>query len=131
MPFQVLPLTPAIMRKMVSHLNMALLADRALWCSYLLSFYGLLRKSSSVPKSSSYNVNKVLVRHNISVDVVNNMVYIYLGHGKTNNFFTREVIIPVAGNSDPAMDPVRHLYALFSGVIPVLTSFFICPGTVY
>ena len=91
-PFQVLPLTPAIMRKMFSHLNMALLADRALWCSYLLSFYGLLRKSSSVPKSSSFNVNKVLVRRNVFVDVVNNMVYIYLGHGKTNNFCTRDVI---------------------------------------
>ena len=115
-PFQVLPLTPVIMRKMFSHLNMALLADRALWCSYLLSFYGLLRKSSSVPKSSSYNVNKVLVRRNISVDMVNNMVYIYLGRGKTNNFCTRDVIIPVPGNSDPAMDPVRHLHALFSGV---------------
>ena len=115
-PFQVLPLTPVIMRKMFSHLNMALRADRALWCSYLLSFYGLLRKSGSVPKSSSYNVNKVLVRRNISVDVVNNMVYIYLGHGKTNNFCTRDVIIPVPGNSDPAMDPVRHLYALFSDV---------------
>ena len=44
------------------------------------------------------------------------MVYIYLGHGKTNNFCTRDVIIPVPGNSDPAMDPVRHLNALFGCV---------------
>ena len=115
-PFQVLPLTPAILRKMYSHLNMSLLQDRALWCSYLLSFYGLLRKSSAVPKTTSYNVNKVLVRKNILVNVNNNMVYIYLGHGKTNNFCTRDVIIPVPGNSDPAMDPVRHLNALFSCV---------------
>ena len=115
-PFQVLPLTPVILKKMFSFLDMSLLHDRALWCSYLLSFYGLLRKSSSVPKSSAYDVNKVLVRRNVSVDLQNNMVYIYLGHGKTNNFCTRDVIIPVPGNSDPALDPVRHLYALFSCV---------------
>ena len=44
------------------------------------------------------------------------MVYIYLGHGKTNNFCTRDVIIPVPGNNDPALDPVRHLHALFNSV---------------
>ena len=44
------------------------------------------------------------------------MVYLYLGHGKTNNFCTRDVIIPVPGNNDPALDPVRHLHALFSAV---------------
>ena len=115
-PFQVLPLTPVILKKMFSHLKMSKIQDRALWCSYLLSFYGLLRKSSAVPKSSTFDVKKVLVRRNIRVDIDNNMVYLYLGHGKTNNFCTRDVIIPVPGNSDPAMDPVRHLHALFTSV---------------
>ena len=115
-PFQVLPLTPAILKKMFLHLNMNNIQDRALWCSYLLSFYGLLRKSSAVPKSASYDTNKVLVRRNVSVDLENNMVYLYLGHGKTNNFCTRDVLIPVPGNDDPAMDPVRHVHALFSSV---------------
>ena len=115
-PFQVLPLTPVILKGMFSHLNMSLPHDRALWCAYLLSFYGLLRKSSAVPKSCNYDVNKVLVRRNILVDSHNNMVYLYLGHGKTNNFCTRDVIIPIPGNSDPAMDPVRHLKSLFSTV---------------
>lgn len=49
-PFQVLPLTPSILKKMFAHLDMSDLRDRALWCSYLMSFYGLLRKSSAVPK---------------------------------------------------------------------------------
>ena len=115
-PFQVLPLTPPILRNMFCHLNMGSVGDLALWCSYLLSFYGLLRKSSAVPKGSNYNPGKVLVRRNISVDLENNMVYIYLGHGKTNNFCTRDVLIPVPGNRDPALDPVRHLQALFSKV---------------
>ena len=115
-PFQVLPISPVILKKMFLHLDMSNLQDRALWCSYLLSFYGLLRKSSSVPRSASYTANKVLVRRNVSVDLQNNMVYLYLGHGKTNNFSTRDVLIPVPGNDDPAMDPVRHLHALFTAV---------------
>ena len=48
-PFQVLPMTPEILRKMYHHLDMSKVKDRALWCSYLMSFYGLLRKSSAVP----------------------------------------------------------------------------------
>ena len=115
-PFQVLPITPSILRRMFSNLNMELPQDRALWCSYLLSFYGLLRKSNAVPKSAQYEVGKVLVRRNISVDVANNMVYMYLGYGKTNNFCTRDIMIPIPGNHDPALDPVRHLQALFSTV---------------
>ena len=35
-PFQVLPLTPLILKKMFEHLNMDLVQDRALWCAYLL-----------------------------------------------------------------------------------------------
>lgn len=115
-PFQVLPLTPAILKKMYPHLNMGSLKDRALWCSFLVSFYGMLRKSSAVPQSVTYSADKVLVRRNISVDLASNMVYVYLGHGKTNNFCTRDIIIPIPGNSDPALDPVRHLHILFSSV---------------
>ena len=115
-PFQVLPLTPGILKRMYPHLNMSLPQDQALWCSYLLSFYGLLRKSNAVPKSTLLDPGKVLTRQNISVDLVNNMVYLYLGYGKTNNFCTRDVIIPIPGNNDPVLDPVRHVCSLFTKV---------------
>ena len=75
-PFQVLPLTPVILKQMFSHLDMSQMQDRALWCSYLLSFYGLLRKSSAVPKSQQFISTQVLVRRNIRVDMANNMVYL-------------------------------------------------------
>ena len=129
-PFQVLPLTPSILKRIFSHLNMSVIQDWALWCSFLLSFYGLLRKSNTVPKSAIFNAKKVLTRRNISVDTVNNMVYVYLGHGKTNNFCTRDVIIPIPGNNDPAMDPVRHIQALFSRVQtnPESPAFTYAPG---
>ena len=115
-PFQVLPLTPSILKKMFLHLDMDLVQDRALWCSFLISFYGLLRKSSAVPKSKKFDVNKVLVRRNVLIDSQSNMVYLYLGYGKTNNFCTCDVIIPIPWNNCPALDPVRHLSALFSMV---------------
>ena len=115
-PFQVLPLTPVILKNMFLHLDMRSPQDLALWCSYLISFYGLLRKSSAVPKVDKFDPCKVLVRRNISVDLENNMVYVYLGHSKTNNFCTRDVMIPVPGNMDPALDPVRHLHSLFTTV---------------
>lgn len=115
-PFQVLPMTPDILKKMYLHLDMSSTKDRALWCSFLISFYGLLRKSSAVPKGATFDANKVLVRRNLKVDSTNNMLYIYLGYGKTNNFCTRDVLIPVPGNNDPALDPVRHVQALLTSV---------------
>ena len=115
-PYHVLPITSSILKKMFVHLNMSSMQDRALWCSYLVAFYGLLRKSNAVPKSKKVEVGKVLVRRNVMIDLSSNMVYIYLGYGKTNNFCTRDVIIPIPGNNDPALDPVSHLKALFSSV---------------
>ena len=115
-PFQVLPLTPKVLKDMFKHLDMSKPEDLSLWCAYLSSFYGLLRKSSAVPGSKNFDPKKVLVRRNVTIDKPNNMVYFYLGYGKTNNFCTCDVIIPVPGNSDPALDPVRHLFALFSSV---------------
>ena len=110
-PFQVLPLTPQILRKMFQHIDLGNPEDRALWASYLAAFYGLLRKSNVVPKSGKFDPRKVLVKRNIRVDLQTNMVYLYIGFSKTNQFGDRDVIIPIPGNSDPALDPVRHLHA--------------------
>ena len=90
--------------------------DLALWCSFLVSFYGLLRKSNSVPKSGRFDPSKFLTRRNIVVDISTNMVYIYVGFSKTNQFGARDLVIPVPGNTDSSLDPVRHLSALFSRV---------------
>ena len=113
-PFQVLPISPKILRDMYRHLNMSKPEDLALWCSFLVSFYGLLRKSNAVPKSPKYDPSKVLTRRNITVDPATNMVYIYVGFSKTNQFGARDLVIPVPGNTDHALDPVRHLCALRS-----------------
>ena len=113
-PFQVLPLNPEILRRMFRHIDTNKPEDRALWGSYLVSFYGLLRKSNAVPESSKFDPRKILVKRNIFVDKANNMVYLYIGFGKTNQFGGRDTVIPIPGNSDPALDPVRHLDAALS-----------------
>ena len=54
------------------------------------------------------------MKGNIKVDLPNNMVYLYIGFGKTNQFGGRDIIILIPGNNDLALDPVRHLHSLLS-----------------
>lgn len=115
-PFQVLPITPRVLREIYKNLDMSKNEDLALWCSFLVSFYGLLRKSNAVPKTSKFDPRKVLTRRNISVDLATNMAYVYVGFSKTNQFGARDLVIPIPGNTDPALDPVRHLCSLFSRI---------------
>ena len=116
-PNQALPLTPAILRAMFRKLDMRILKDRATWCSYLITFYCLFRKANSVPKSSTkVDLKRTLLRRNIKVDEASNTVFVYVSFSKTMHFGNRYLIIPIPGNSDEAMDPVRHLRALFSAV---------------
>ena len=114
--FQVLPITPTILRAIFSQLDMRKNQDLALWCSFLISFYGLLRKKSVVPRTGPYDPKKVLVRRHFNIHLDTNTVYVYLGFSKTNQFGARDLVLPILGNSDPALDPVRHLQELFSRV---------------
>lgn len=113
-PLQVLPINPSVLRKMFQHIDLNLPEDRALWASYLVAFFGLLRKSNVVPETSKFDPRKVLVKRNIQVDVGNNMVYLYIGFSKTNQFGGRDTLLPIPGNADPALDPVRHILAVLS-----------------
>ena len=114
--FQVLPITPTILRAMYSFLDMGKNQDLALWCAFLISFYGLLRKKSVVPRTGPFDPNKVLVRRNFTIHIPTRTVYVYLGFSKTNQFGARDLVLPILGNSDPALDPFRHLQLLFSRV---------------
>ena len=114
-PFQVLPLTPEILRLMYDKLDLRKSSDLALWCSYLVAFFCLFRKKNVVPESSDLK-EKTLRRKHIEIDPENNVVYIYCNFSKTNQFGASDVVIPVPGNSDPKLDLVRHLSSLFATV---------------
>ena len=112
-PFQVLPITPKVLRAMYRYLDMSSNEDLALWCAYLVAFFGLLRKKNVVPEGRLHDPVKVLSRRNFSIDLAGNRIYMYIGFSKTNQFGARDLILPIPGNSDPALDPVRHLSELF------------------
>ena len=59
--------------------------DLALWCAYLLAFFGLLRKKNVVPEGSGFDPSKVLLRRNFSLDLSSNIVYLYVGLVKRTN----------------------------------------------
>ena len=65
--FQVLPITPTILKAIFNQLDMRKNQDLALWCSFLISFYGLLRKKSVVPRTGPFDPKKVLVRRHFNI----------------------------------------------------------------
>ena len=115
-PFQVLPITPKVLRDMYRHLDMEKTEDLALWCAFLISFYALLRKKNVVPDQAPYDPSKIICRRHISINNNSNRLYLYVGFSKTNQFGSRDLVVPIPGNSDPALDPVRHVTSLFAKV---------------
>ena len=101
---------------MFRFLDMRKSADLALWCEFQISFYSLLRRSNAVPKSSQFNPTKVLSHRSLSVDLNTNMVDLYLGFSKTNQFGAKDLVVPIPNNGDHRLDPVCHLHELFSHV---------------
>ena len=116
-PFQVLPISPAILRKVHDSMDLTKKKDLAIWCSYLIAFYCLFRKKNVCPESSEPSQEKTLRRKHIEIDEPNNIVYIYCNFSKTNQFGSSDLVIPVPGNEDPKLDLVRHLSNLFADVL--------------
>ena len=115
-PFQVLPITPKVLRDIFKHLDLRKTEDLALWCAFLISFYGLLRKKNVVPDKGPWDPKKVICRRHICVNLGSNRVLLYVGFSKTNQFGSRDLVVPIPGNSDPILDPVRHIQNLLTRV---------------
>ena len=113
-PKQALPITPVELRKMFQQLDTRKLHDLAHWCSHLTTFYGMFRKSNTVPPSANYDENRVLKRKHFLI--TDDKVLIYVDFSKTIQFSNREYVIPVPRNDDPALDLHRHLSELFRRV---------------
>ena len=82
----------------------------------MISFYGLLRKKNVVPDKSPWDPQKVICRRHVTVNLASNRVLLYVGFSKTNQFGSRDLVVPIPGNNDPILDPVRHIHDLFSRV---------------
>ena len=112
-PFQVLPITPTILRKIFYRLDMDDMEHLATWCSFLVCFYGLFRKSSVAPETFN-DTTKALSRRNFMFDWRTKTILIYVNQSEVIQFGQRDLVIPLLHNTDPAMDPWRHLTALFT-----------------
>ena len=116
-PFQVLPITPSILIDLYKFINIEKPFDLALWCSFLVSFYCLFRKANVVPKcTDKFDPKKELSRQKLMI--LDDCVLVYNNFSKTNQFMTRESILPLCSHKKKALDPVFHLKKLFSTDIP-------------
>ena len=116
-PFFVMPITPKVLAMMFKHLDMSKPADLALWCSYLVAFYGLFRKANVVPESGQIDPRRTLTRDHIILDRKNKVVYIHVTFSKTIQFCQRDLYIPIPANNNPALDLYRHIDKLFQSVV--------------
>ena len=115
-PFFVMPINPRILLSMYKLLDMSKPCDLALWCSFLVAFYGLFRKANIVPESGPLDPRQTLTRDHITLDRVNKVVYIRVTFSKTIQFCQRDLIIPIPSNNNPALDLFRHMEKLFDTV---------------
>ena len=113
-PFQVLPITPNILRRMFHHVDMEDPEELATWCSFLVAFFCLFRKASVVPESLSSATSTTLTRGNFMLDTKSKTILVYVNHSKVIQFGQRDLVIPLMSNGDPALDPWRFLTKLFS-----------------
>jgi hypothetical protein len=115
-PQFVLPINPAILRRMYRNIDTNKTSDLSLWCSFLTAFYCLFRKSNVVPKDSNFDPECVLKRSDIVIDEDGKNVLIYVNFSKTNQYQRSFHVIPIPANDDPALDLFRHVKNLFSSV---------------
>ena len=113
-PQFVLPIDPVILRRMYTKIDTTSTKDLSLWCSFLIAFYCLFRKSNVVPKDKNFDPDCVLTRGDIVLDEVGKNVLIYVNFSKVNQYQKSYHVIPIPANSDPALDLYRHLKKLFS-----------------
>lgn len=115
-PKQVLPVDPAVLRRMYQFVDTRKLSDLSAWCGFLLAFFCLFRKANLCPKDSDNNPAMVLKRGDVEIDEELGQVLVYVNFSKTNQFMRRSHVIPIPRNSDPALDLYSHLRALFNRV---------------
>ena len=105
-PFQVLPITPKILCDMYNFIDLRKPSDLALWSSFLVAFYCLFRKSNVAPKSlETFNCLKDLSRRKVSFLDSDGIVLVYSNWRKTNQFMSRNTVIPLIRNQTLALYP--------------------------
>ena len=114
-PLQTLPITPEILEQLYLFIDIKKPHDLALWCSFLVAFYCLFRKSNVVPESlDKFDPQKGLSRRKISINGDASSALVFVNWSKTIQFNNKDIVVPLQPNKKVALDPVHHLNLLFS-----------------
>ena len=123
-----LPITPDILRHILSQLDLSDGLDANVWAVCLFLFFGLLRKGSVLPVSSKSDYNKIVCREDITFHKwgVNSVIRTT----KTIQFNQRTINIPLPICPNSVLCPVQALFHAFSFVPSTAkgTPAFVVPG---
>lgn len=107
-PAQKLPITPCILLRIHSHLNLRTSFDATFWAACLVSFFGMLRKSHLLINSQrSIDMSKVLLRSDFQFYPWGALVTIRWS--KTIQFRERVVQLPLPFIPDNPLCPVTAI----------------------
>lgn len=106
-----LPITPKILRDMLSCLDMNSILDTAIWAASLLSFYAMLRRSNVTAKYATMAKNEhILTRSDVSLNEEG--VTVTIRWSKTIQFKDRQLNLPLPRLHDNPLCPflavLRH-----------------------
>jgi hypothetical protein len=110
-PLQKLPITLKILREMYQLIDLTVPGDLVFWTACLVCFFGLLRKSSLLQKTSNDHSQNYLLRSDI-VDLCLSSFLLKVRHSKTIQFGQRLLTIPFVSCPDERICPVSMLIRL-------------------
>jgi hypothetical protein len=107
-----LPITPQILRQILSFLHLDKLTDASVWAACLVSFYGLLRRSNVMPASpKSVSASKCILREDFTFHEWG--IKIVLRHSKTVQFRQHIWDIPLPRLHNHPLCPVQAIFRAF------------------
>ena len=114
------PITPDVLKLILSKLDVTKSFDAAVWAACLIMFYGLLRKSNVIVTSqSSFDSDKHLRRQDVLIHHWG--IALVIRWSKTNQFKSKTIKIPLPRLKGNPLCPVQAIvnsFQLSSGALP-------------
>ena len=122
-PRQKAPFTTTMLVKIKNILNFKNPKDISFWAIVLVSFYGMLRKSSTLPKSQTDSQkNKTILSSDVFI--YNTYCAVRCRHSKTNQFGLRSLTLKYFKNKNIDICPYRAIMQMLQIHIPNRDDFF-------
>ena len=100
------PMTPELLARMYSVMDMADVNDTVYWCLFLFAFFLVARKSNLVPTTSDDIVKgKCLLRKNVEVKI--DHLVVTMNWSKTIQFGERKLVSPLIKIEESILCPYR------------------------